>query len=232
MEAQANQFESEFTITGVSPAGYDGAGFAAYVPASARAVLDCGLGDGTRAAAIKARTKARLTVAPLALETPVPGHPADSVLDAAFGSDDFAPGEAAYDCIVCDNALPKVRDAEPVMARLALALRPGGLAVFAVPNLQHWQCLEMLARGQWNLTESGALARDHLRFFTALELVNLTKRAGLTVQRCAALESDPPEAMPLDADRCYQNGDLTLGPLEPNDHQLFRARTLLLLATR
>jgi len=233
MESQASPFQSEFSPGAVSPPAHDSAALAAFVPASARAILDCGLGDGWRAEAIKKRGSGRLTVVPLANEAPVADHPADTQTPTVFGSESFTLGDAAYDCIVCDNGLAKLRDAEPAMAQLAMALRPGGLAVFTVPNIQHYRVVEMLAQGRWDLEDGpGALARDHLRFFTALELVNLAKRNGLDVQRCAALESDPPDAMPLDSGGSYRNGHLTIGPLNADEHKLFLAKTLLLLATR
>lgn len=205
---------------------------ASYVPHTAQRVLDCSA-DPVRAAAIKERGGA--TVVAVAPSAPGAGEELDGYDEIVYGNvaDMPLPFEDAYfDCILCDYVLPKHRDVEPLMRELARVLAPGGLALFTAPNVQYFEHMLMLAEGRWDLDDSGTLARDHLRFFTAIELVALARRASLTAQRCGALVTDAPEMWPLDEAQCYRRGNVVIGPLTPDQYKRFLAREYLLVATK
>jgi SAM-dependent methyltransferase len=61
-------------------------------------------------------------------------------------------------------------------------LRPGGTALFCIPNVQHWSVFANLALGTWPRVESGLFDKTHLRWFTLDDMQSLVQAHGLTVE--------------------------------------------------
>jgi 2-polyprenyl-3-methyl-5-hydroxy-6-metoxy-1,4-benzoquinol methylase len=83
------------------------------------------------------------------------------------------------DCLVYGDVLEHLRDPWTVLRRHAAWLRPGGMAVACIPNVQHWSVFVELLRGKWEYTSHGLLDRTHLRFFTLESIGELFLAAGL-----------------------------------------------------
>jgi len=206
---------------------------ASLVPASALRVLDCACGDGALGSVLKA-TPGRF----------VAGIERDAALAASASPllDEVVRGDAysltfpwapdSFECVVCDGLLPKLRDPAPFIDKVFDVLAPGGLFVATSPNIQFYEHFLMLARGRWQYGESGALARDHIRFYTAWQLVKLLQDAGFTSVRCGVLDEVGAEAFPLGADGHVRLGDLSVGPMAPDQHRAFLVREYLLLGAK
>jgi 2-polyprenyl-3-methyl-5-hydroxy-6-metoxy-1,4-benzoquinol methylase len=89
----------------------------------------------------------------------------------------IAPG--TVDCLIYGDVLEHLRDPWTLLRRQAEWLRPGGMAVACIPNVQHWSVLVELLRGKWEYTSQGLLDRTHLRFFTLQSIRDLFVGAGL-----------------------------------------------------
>jgi SAM-dependent methyltransferase len=89
----------------------------------------------------------------------------------------IAPG--TVDCLVYGDVLEHLRDPWTLLRRQAQWLRPGGIAIASIPNVQHWSVLLGLLRGKWEYTSHGLLDRTHLRFFTLEGIRELFVGAGL-----------------------------------------------------
>lgn len=87
----------------------------------------------------------------------------------------------SVDCLVFGDVLEHLADPWAVLQRQAAWLRPGGMLLTCVPNVQHWTLLIDLLRGRWRYQDQGLLDRTHLRFFTLEGIVDLVKQAGLQV---------------------------------------------------
>lgn len=204
----------------------------AFVPAAARRVLDCGCGDGTRARALRDRGIPEILCVPAPGEEPHnrEDFPCAFLLDPA--SPQLPADIAPFDVILCQDTLARLRDPEPLLAAFRDALHPGGLIIATAPNLQHHQNVLMLAQGRWTQGTDGALARKHLRFFTAIELIRLFERAGFAQAKCTPLVEDPPEAFPRDDTRTVRTGRFTIGPLSDREYRAWLTREYLVLAAR
>jgi 2-polyprenyl-3-methyl-5-hydroxy-6-metoxy-1,4-benzoquinol methylase len=218
------------THTTTAPDG-DPLALVRFVPAAARRVLDCGCGDGTRARALRARGIPELVCAPA---PGVEAAPPDACT-RCFTLDALTPvlpsDLGRFDVIFCDDTLARLRDPEPLLAALRDVLRPGGLMIATAPNVQHHENVIMLVQGRWTQGTQGALARQHLRFFTAVELVRLFERCGFAQVKCTPLRADPPEAFPRDAEGCVRRGRICIGPLDDRAYRAWLARDYVVLAS-
>jgi trans-aconitate methyltransferase len=132
----------------------------ALVPASARAVLDVGCGEGALGAALEARG-ARVTGVELdaaAAEaasrrlTRVLAMPAEEAASAV---------PARPDTVVLADVLEHLRDPRGVLRALRAAIAPGGVLVFSLPNATHAAVLGGALRGRWDRELEGVVADDH-----------------------------------------------------------------------
>jgi SAM-dependent methyltransferase len=205
----------------------------AHLPRSAARVLDCACGDGARGAALKAR--AACFVAGIESDASLAGT-ARGILDDVVHGDQYScalPWDAeSFDCAVCEGLLPKLRDPAPFLARVFSIMRPGGLFAASAPNIQYYEHFLMLARGRWQYASQGALAREHIRFFTAYGLVALLQRAGFTSVRCGILDTAAPAAFPLDETGHVRLEDLVVGPMNTDQHKAFLAREYVVLGAK
>ncbi len=211
----------------------DPAALLAYVPVSARRVLDCSCGDGARARLLKARSAPEITgfepEADLAAQA---AQVVDRMLPANALDADLPIADGHFECVVCDDLLAQWRDPAPVLQRLARVLSADGLFVASFPNLRHHKSVAMLAEGRWTYEERGILARRHLRFFTAPEIVRLLRGAGFDPRGFAALRAEDPGQYPLDAARCLRLGRTTIGPLDDEEYRSFLTEEYVVLAMR
>jgi SAM-dependent methyltransferase/glycosyltransferase involved in cell wall biosynthesis len=89
--------------------------------------------------------------------------------------------EGSVDCLVYGDLLEHLIDPWALLRRQAAWLRPGGMVLACIPNVQHWSLLVQLLQGRWQYQDEGLLDRTHLRFFTLDTIAELFGRAGLAV---------------------------------------------------
>lgn len=204
-----------------------------FIPTAARRVLDCACGDGRRGAAIKARAQAE--VAGIERD-PEAAALASKALDRVWCGDLCAARTSFpddyFDCAVCDDVLAQVRDPKAALNEVRRVLGPGGLLLATVPNLQYHETVRMLAEGRWTYAETGIMAWNHLRFYTAHELVRTLRDAGFTVHKCGPLISDPPAALPRGEDGMIRMGRISIGPLNDDDYKAYLTQQYIVFAAK
>jgi trans-aconitate methyltransferase len=106
------------------------------------------------------------------------------VMDAESPDLPFQPDQ--FDLIVMADVLEHMVDPWKALERYRVFLKPEGLMLLSIPNIQHWRTVSLLLMGQWNYTASGILDRTHLRFFTRKSVMDLIASARLRVVRIKA----------------------------------------------
>jgi 2-polyprenyl-3-methyl-5-hydroxy-6-metoxy-1,4-benzoquinol methylase len=162
-----------------------------HVPATVRRVLDLGCASGEVGAAIKARTGAEVVgiefdggYAERAREKLDRAVVAD--IEQLAGTPNLAGELGRFDCLIAGDVLEHTRDPWSCLRSYAALLDAGGTAIVSVPNVRFWETFWQLGvRGRWPRRASGIFDRDHLRWFTEREAVELVAQAGLTVAEVA-----------------------------------------------
>jgi SAM-dependent methyltransferase len=85
-----------------------------------------------------------------------------------------------FDCLIAADVLEHLRDPWAALGAFARVLEPGGTAVVSLPNVRFWTTLWWVARrGVWPRWAQGVFDRDHLRWFTRADALELVWGAGL-----------------------------------------------------
>ena len=88
-----------------------------------------------------------------------------------------------FDTILTLDILEHLVDPWRMVELLHSHLKPDGVIVASIPNVQHYSVTwPLLSRGEWELQDKGVLDRTHLRFFVRTTAVRLMTSSGLAVE--------------------------------------------------
>jgi SAM-dependent methyltransferase len=150
------------------------------VPGESLRVLEVGCGTGQFGAALKSLDPRRVV---FGIESnPDLAAAAARCLDRVFVLDaqreDVAVEAVSLDAILYPDTLAHFPDPLGVLLRHRRLLRPGGVVLACVPNVQHHGLIADLLKGDWQYRSSGLLDKHHLRFFTYATALKLLLDAG------------------------------------------------------
>ena len=91
--------------------------------------------------------------------------------------------EDELDFIIFGDVLEHIKNPKYVIDVLKEKLKPGGYAVFSLPNIAQIQFRIKLLFGNFDYEEVGVLAKSHLRLYTYKSSVELIRSAGLKIIR-------------------------------------------------
>lgn len=180
----------------------------ALVPASARAVLDVGCGEGALGAALEARG-ARVTGVELDVAAAGVASRRLSRVLAMPAEDAVAALDVKPDVVVLADVLEHLSDPLGVLRALRGALASGGLLVFSVPNSTHASVLGGMLRGRWDRELEGIVADDHRTYAGRAGWTALLSAGGF---RVTSLLPVPARTALSDPDRAALLASTALGP--------------------
>jgi 2-polyprenyl-3-methyl-5-hydroxy-6-metoxy-1,4-benzoquinol methylase len=148
-------------------------------------VLDIGCGDGSTGGFIKQKFNASEVIGVELNDT----LEKESLkrLDRVIIGDiekmelDFDP--STFDCIILADVLEHLYDPWSLLNRLKLLLKPSGVMLASVPNVQHVSVFISLMRGEWRYVNEGTFDSTHIRFFTRNSITEMFDNAGLVISR-------------------------------------------------
>ena len=158
-----------------------------HVPDDAKRVLDLGCASGALGEALKRRSPT-LEVVGVEID-PLYAERARARLDRVIEADleslvddlERMASLGSFDCLVAGDVLEHLREPWTVLERFVELVRPGGAVVVSVPNVRYWQTFWHLLRGTWPRWDDGIFDRDHLRWFTVRDAIDLLETEGLEV---------------------------------------------------
>jgi GT2 family glycosyltransferase/2-polyprenyl-3-methyl-5-hydroxy-6-metoxy-1,4-benzoquinol methylase len=159
-----------------------------YVPLTARAILDVGCGAGLLGEQLRARQPCEvwgIELEPAAAQA-ARGR-LDRVIEKPIEQAVAELPRAHFDTLIAADVLEHLPDPLAALRALVPALAADATVVISLPNVQHHSVVRDLLRGQFTYRPYGILDQTHLRFFTRASVVELVRRAGLTIERIEPL---------------------------------------------
>ena len=155
----------------------------ARIPLRARSVLEIGCSRGALGAEYKRRNPAcrYFGIERDVDDAQVAATRIDHVAIANVETDPLPFGAETFDCIVYGDVLEHLVDPWALLKTQMQALRPDGVLVLCVPNVEHWSFIEALLRGSFDYADDGLFDRTHLRWFTEETMRRALRDAGLVV---------------------------------------------------
>ena len=87
--------------------------------------------------------------------------------------------EASYDAIIYGDVIEHLIDPVKSLPAQLKCLKPNGVVVACIPNIQHWSVVKKLLSGHWDYQAHGILDNTHLRFFTRNSIGKLLEQLDL-----------------------------------------------------
>ena len=155
----------------------------AFLPATAKCVLEVGCGRGIFAAAIKKKTDAEVWGMELVEKE---AEISKAVIDKVFVGpcedhistlpDDY------FDVAYFNDVLEHLVDPYTVLGVIKNKLKVDGVVISSIPNMRFHKVLKNLViHGDWEYKDQGILDRTHLRWFTKKSIKNMYEDLGYTV---------------------------------------------------
>ena len=205
---------------------------AAHVPLHTRRMLDVGCGAGEFGRALKAERGVKEVVGIEIVENA--WNIAKTVLDKAILGNieelELPFPDGHFDCITCGDVLEHLVNPLDTVKKLMRVLAPGGILVASIPNARYYRVVEMLANGRWIYQDAGIMDRTHLRFFTAVEMIEMFRNAGMRVRTIAPLSMIYKEALPISEDGFVEMEKMRIGPLTAAEYHDFLVYQYLVIA--
>ncbi|HMK56237.1 MAG TPA: glycosyltransferase [Dissulfurispiraceae bacterium] len=88
-----------------------------------------------------------------------------------------------FDCIICDDVLADLRNPWAFLRSCRERLVDHGTLVASFPNIQYHKVIKDIVLDRWLYRAEGALAWEHLRFFSLATIENLLAVSGYEISR-------------------------------------------------
>jgi 2-polyprenyl-3-methyl-5-hydroxy-6-metoxy-1,4-benzoquinol methylase len=146
--------------------------------------LDVGCGEGATSFMLKQNAIAKRTLgieySPGALKKA--SHVIDDLKSGDVETMDLSGWEQAVDLLLCLDVLEHLYDPWKALKKLSSCIKPGGMIVASIPNVQNKYVVLPLLRGKWQYEEQGFLDRTHIRFFTHRTARALLESTGFAIE--------------------------------------------------
>lgn len=90
---------------------------------------------------------------------------------------------SSFDYFICGDVLEHLVNPQQVLKQIHERLKPGGVLLTSIPNVQHWSVFAQLVVGSWPQEDSGIFDRTHLRWFALGDMLSLLNNSGFTVEK-------------------------------------------------
>jgi 2-polyprenyl-3-methyl-5-hydroxy-6-metoxy-1,4-benzoquinol methylase/Tfp pilus assembly protein PilF len=204
---------------------------AVHVPAGARRVLDVGCGGGEFGHSLKRRGVQEVVgIEVVERAWKIAKQTLDDAILGNIEAMELPFDDGYFDCVVFGDVLEHLVWPAKALQKVARVLAPDGVIVMSIPNVRFWQSVVMHVHGRWHYEDAGIMDRTHLRFFTAPEMQELVKDAGLDLITLAPLSMWPRDQLPLTGDNALKVGKMTFGPLNEAEIADFLTYQYLVIA--
>lgn len=192
------------------------------VPESAQSILEVGCGAGYTGKALKDRQNAvvvGIEMNPQAAREAEQGL--DEVLEGNIETMQLPYEEHSFDCILFADVLEHLVDPATVLRKTLPLLKPDGVAIASIPNVQYHGIVCQLGEGGWTYQDEGIMDRTHLRFFTLKEIQKMFAECGYAIERVEENLDPQYEAYAAAHPSTLKTGRVTISNLSPEELRRF-----------
>lgn len=155
----------------------------AYVPKTAKKILEVGCGAGVFAAQLKEKLDAEIWGVEIDEKA---ASLAKDKIDKLLVGDIYKLlselPDAYFDCIIFNDLLEHLIDPFKIISEIKNKLTKNGVVVSSIPNVRYFRILkDLLLKKEWRYQDSGILDKSHLRFFTQKSIVDMFKTLGYEI---------------------------------------------------
>jgi 2-polyprenyl-3-methyl-5-hydroxy-6-metoxy-1,4-benzoquinol methylase len=154
----------------------------AFVPLTAKHILEIGCGNGAFAKLIKERQNCIYWgIEPQKEFYALAQKNLDRFFNNTLDKCDDLPRNY-FDCIIFNDVLEHLVDPFLTLENCKSLLIKNGYIVSSIPNMRHIPYLYRLVyKGEFEYEEAGIMDNTHLRFFTSKSIINLFNRLGFKI---------------------------------------------------
>ena len=192
---------------------------AMFVSPSARRVLDVGCGGGDFGRLLKSRgVKEVHGIESVERACEIARKTLDGAVLGSIEDMELPYEDGYFDCITFGDVLEHLVEPAAALRKVARVLADDGFILMSIPNARFYAVVGMLGNGRWQYADSGIMDRTHLRFFTAYEMRELVKDAGLEVLEIEALSYLGEDPVHRGPDGSIRMGCITITPKNEADY--------------
>jgi GT2 family glycosyltransferase len=185
--AMLNRFRLPNDFSGIRPYGYYHDGrqeIAGQVPPEAKFILHVGCKSGMIGGRLKERVPGRVVWgieenADLAGEAV--GRLDRVIVGNIENAESLINGAEPFDCVICDDVLANIKDPWAFLRTLLESLAENGTLIASFPNIQYHKVIKDIVLDRWLYRAEGALAWEHIRFFSLATIRNLLAVSGYEI---------------------------------------------------
>lgn len=148
-------------------------------------ILDVGCGEGINLEYLKKNKCAQKTTG-IEINSEIAkraGERVDVIINQSVEDKSLVLPKNEYDLILCLDVIEHLYDPWTVLKKLEASLKPNGVIISSIPNIQHWNVILHLFRGRWDYKKAGFWDSTHIRFFTRKTIISMVDGAGLHVKK-------------------------------------------------
>lgn len=155
----------------------------AFVPESAKRILEVGCGTGSFGAHLKSLRKVEFTgIEPQQNAAEIASNVIDRVIQLDVDSGLLELEGQLFDCIVFNDVLEHLVDPWNILEKIKTLLSPDGVIVTSIPNIRYMPVFkEYLLAADWRYQRDGVMDKTHLRFFTKKSIFTFFNSCGFDI---------------------------------------------------
>jgi 2-polyprenyl-3-methyl-5-hydroxy-6-metoxy-1,4-benzoquinol methylase len=173
----------------------------AFIPSSAKKILDVGCGTGRFGMDLKKQDPTRRVdgIEPNLPSVQIAREKLDNVFEGSIESyfEQYQSNDL-YDCIVFNDVLEHLYNPGEVLKSCKKLLNNGGVIVSSIPNIRYFPVfIQYIKQAEWKYAEAGVMDFTHLRFFTKKSMIRLYKEAGYYIEMIEGINPTASSVYPI-----------------------------------
>ena len=153
------------------------------IPEDVKKVLDLGCGDGGLGSKLKGKCKEVVGVEREESLYVISKKKLDNAFLADIKDLQLPYQKGYFDCIIYADVLNCLIEPLASLKKHIFYLKDGGYILASMPNIRYYKTIiRLIFGGTWDYVDEGILWKEHLRFFTLINMKEMFQNAGFEIK--------------------------------------------------